>query len=189
MIVRTRHEVRISTVWVSSCVLYHFLAQRWKLCKILAISSVTKTKLKNKGGLGRTWAIEHLRLILVLRKQTRTLLVKVFEPHRHWPWTCWEWSFLGILLGWFFFKRAKGKESLKMAALIASHKTLRTECYVYLWQTKPKHSLLCVHSVCFNWSKNKRKKGKTKKRPGVLLSMPCGPQSPDLQFTVRNSSK
>lgn len=52
-----------------------------------------KTKIRNKGGLGRTWAIEHLRLILVLRKQTRTLLVKVFEPHRRWPWTCWEWSF------------------------------------------------------------------------------------------------
>lgn len=75
MIGRASHMARPSycpvTELVTSHVLYHSLAQRVKLCKISAISSITKQTLKKKkkGGLGRTWAREHLRLILVLRNK------------------------------------------------------------------------------------------------------------------------
>lgn len=42
-----------------------------------------------------------------------------------------------------------------MAALIASPKTLHTECYVYLWQTKQKHSFLCS---LFSFSTDQKEK-------------------------------
>lgn len=73
------------------------------------------------------------------------------------------------------FLDIKGKGKSQMAALIASPKTLHTECYVYLWQTK--NTVFCVHSSVFNQKKkknphkNRKDRGKTKELEPLS---PCG---------------
>lgn len=64
-----------------------------------------------------------------------------------------------------------------MAALIASPQTLHAECYVYLWQTKQKHTFVCSLSV-FLLIKNKQNPHKTERNKGKTKDLgslcPCG---------------
>lgn len=59
-----------------------------------------KTKIKNKGGLGRTWAIEHLRLILVLRKENN-IASKGLWTTSSLAMDMLGMVILGLFLGWF----------------------------------------------------------------------------------------
>lgn len=79
MIGRASHVDRPSycpvTELVTSHVLYHSLAQRVKLCKISAISSITKQTLKNKKKkrrLGKDLGQRALKANISAEKQTLT---------------------------------------------------------------------------------------------------------------------